>query len=100
MLIAHVTFRVAPENAKAALEALTKEAATVRAMPGCIKFVPFQDGTDAQSIGVIHEWDSADNFRGYAASLAFAQVGQTLRPLMLEPPISDRFDARLLDSVN
>lgn len=96
MLIAHVTFIVAQENSRKALNALVAEADQVRAMLGCITFIPFQDATDPQKVGVIHEWETQQDFEGYTSSTEFARVGQILRPMMLAPPVSHRFDATLL----
>lgn len=99
MLIAHVTFEVDLTNSTKALEALTTEAGQVRAMTGCIAFNPFQDATNPAQIGVLHEWETADDFAGYTASQEFARVGATLRPMMVKPPLSRRFDANLIESV-
>jgi quinol monooxygenase YgiN len=96
MLIAHVTFVVAQEDSGKALDALVAEADQVRAMPGCVAFIPFQDATDPQKVGVIHEWETQQDFEGYTSSEEFARVGQILRAMMLAPPISHRFDATLL----
>lgn len=93
MLIAHVTFVVAQEDSRKALDALVTEADQIRAMPGCVTFIPFQDASDPQKLGVMHEWNTAQDFAGYTASAGFARVGQTLRPMMLAPPVSHRFDA-------
>lgn len=93
MIIAHVTFVVAPENSGTALAALVAEVDQVRAMQGCVTFIPFQDATDPQKIGVMHEWASVQDFDGYTASQEFARVGQVLRAMMLAPPVSHRFDA-------
>ncbi len=96
MFIAHVTFCVAPENRKLAIEALRTEVEVVRAMKGCVAFIPFVDPTDAQAVGVMHEWDSSDTFANYISSSSFTSLGQKLRPIMLSPPISKRFDATLI----
>ncbi|MEP2784058.1 MAG: antibiotic biosynthesis monooxygenase [Pseudoruegeria sp.] len=98
MLIAHVTFTVAKNGASKALEALIAETAQVRAMPGCVAFVPFQDASDPQKVGVLHEWTSAEDFAGYIGSKEFSRVGKSLRPMMLAPPVSLRFDATPLEA--
>lgn len=99
MLIAHVTFEVDQTNSSKALDALTAEAAQVRAMTGCIAFNPFQDATNPALIGVLHEWETPEDFAGYTASQEFARAGATLRPMMVKPPLSRRFDASLIESV-
>jgi quinol monooxygenase YgiN len=96
MLIAHVTFIVAQDDSRKALDALGAEVGQVRAMRGCVAFIPFQDATDPQKVGVIHEWETRQDFDDYISSDEFSRVGGILRPMMLAPPVSDRFDATLL----
>lgn len=100
MFIAHVIFSVSAPARETALAVLTAEAATVRAMPGCLSFLPFADPTDPQKVGVVHEWESAEQFGAYTASPAFAQSGATLRPMMTGKPVSRRFTAALVETVN
>ncbi|HVZ30124.1 MAG TPA: antibiotic biosynthesis monooxygenase [Asticcacaulis sp.] len=100
MLIAHVTFRVAPDSLRIALDALMSEVPVVRRMKGCQAFIPFADPTVEGGLGLIHEWDSGEDFAAYVTSPGFAEVNARLRPLMTEPPVSRRFDARLAESVN
>ena len=100
MFIVHVGFKVAAENRDQALDALMKEVDTVRGVTGCRAFVPFLDPTDPQGVGIFHEWATAEDFVVYTRSAGFAQIGQALRPLMVAPPVSSRFDATLLESVN
>lgn len=100
MLIAHVVFAVDETQRQSALAALITEADTVRAMPGCIAFMPFADPTDPQKVGIVHEWETVEQFRAYAQSPGFAASGQVLRPIMVDRPTSRRFDATLIESVN
>jgi Uncharacterized conserved protein len=100
MRIAHVFFQVPPDARRRALEILLAEAEAVRAMPGCRAFVPFLDPTGAGTLGVLHEWESADDFSAYAASPTFVATAALLRPMMVAPPVSRRFDARLAETVN
>ena len=100
MFIAHVHFTVAPAERQAALDALLAEVPVVRAMPGCLAFVPFLDPTDPAGLGILHEWQDASSFGAYAASPGFAEVGKVLRPMMTSAPVSKRFDAKLLETVN
>ncbi|MEP5152318.1 antibiotic biosynthesis monooxygenase [Planktotalea sp.] len=95
MLIAHVIFSVAPENRTSAIETLKQEVSAVRAMDGCIAFIPFLDATNQQDVGVLHEWASSDSFEAYIASDSFVSIGETLRPIMVTPPTSKRFDATI-----
>ncbi len=98
MLIAHVTFRVAPGDATKALEILTIDAETVRGMAGNLAFLPFADPTDPGLLGVMHEWETAEDFAAYIAAPAFAAIGAGLKPMMVAPPVSRRFDARLIEA--
>ena len=98
MLIGHVTFPVSPENRTLAIDTLTKEVSAVRAMKGCIAFVPFLDLTNEQDVGVLHEWETAADFAAYIASDSFAAIGAVLRPIMVAPPVSKRFDATLIET--
>ncbi|MGI3168362.1 putative quinol monooxygenase [Pseudooceanicola sp. C21-150M6] len=100
MLIAHLTFTVAPDQRAMAVNTLLAEASTVRSMPGCLTFRPFALPEDATTIGVLHEWDSEEAFNAYLASDAFKNSGTTLRPLMTAPPVSKRFHAERLEVIN
>ena len=100
MLIAHVHFSVAAGERQKALDTLLAETPAVRAMKGCQAFIPFLDATDSESLGVLHEWDCAEDFAAYTSSPGFAEVGKVLRPMMTAAPVSRRFDATLLQTVN
>lgn len=96
MRLAHVTFTVAPHALRTALDRLLAEVATVRRMTGCRAFIPFADPTVDGGLGVLHEWDTADDFAGYLSSPGFAAVNEILRPMMTSAPVSRRFDADLV----
>ncbi len=97
MQITHVTFNVGKADSAKALETLVEEAKAVRAMAGCIAFIPFQDATDPTQIGILHEWQTGEDFTAYTSSQEFAQLGKILRPMMLKPPVSRRFTADLIE---
>ncbi|WP_443751098.1 putative quinol monooxygenase [Asticcacaulis solisilvae] len=100
MRLAHVTFTVAPENQSTALDALLAEVASVRHMQGCIAFIPFIDPTVAGGLGVVHEWETGEDFTAYLNSPGFAAVNTVLRPMMTGAPVSRRFDVNLLQPAN
>lgn len=100
MIVAHVTFNVEAKNRDAALQVLVCELESVRAMRGCLAFVPFVDPSNKTSVGVLHEWESEADFAAYTGSTSFADVGKVLRPMATAAPISRRFDATLLETVN
>ncbi len=99
MFIAHVQFSVASPNRQQALDTLKAEIPVVRAMPGCKLFLPFADAIGEGGLGVIHEWDAAEDFAAYVASTAFATLGQVLRPLMTAAPVSRRFNAAPVETL-
>ncbi len=100
MFIAHVYFAVKPEAREAALAKLVEQTPTVHAMEGCQAFIPFIDPIDETRIGVLHEWEDQQAFKGYTNSPPFAELGRVLRPIMIESPKSLRFDAMLIETVN
>lgn len=100
MLIAILDFDTAPADRPAALAQLLAEAPRIRAMPGNLAFRAYADPQRQDRLTVVHEWEDRDSFAGYLASSAFARSGEVLRPLMVAPPVSRRFEARLLDTVN
>ena len=100
MRLAHLTFTVRPEAQQEALSVLLEEAPTVRAMAGCLAFIPFADPTTEGGLGVVHEWVDEVTFATYLASETFAASSARLFPLMTAEPDSRRFDARRLDLAN
>lgn len=99
MLIAVVDFTVAPENRAAALATLLADAPSVRAMAGNLAFQPYLDPVSAEAIRVFHEWQDAASLELYYSSDIFERASQTLRPLMIAPPVSRRMMANLLETV-
>lgn len=97
MFIVHLDFDVAEADRPHALAVLRQEVKTVRAMPGCRRFTPFDDPILRGRVSVLHEWDSAVAFAAYLQSEAFRVAGEELRPLMVAPPSSRRFEARLIE---
>ncbi|SSC68038.1 putative quinol monooxygenase [Ciceribacter selenitireducens] len=100
MLIAHVRLRVSEDDRQKALDTLMANAPAIRATKGCLAFVPFLDPTDRQGLGVLHEWQSGEEFAAYAASPGFVETAAILRPLMTAAPVSRRFDARLIETID
>ena len=100
MLIAHVQFTVSASDRPAALKVLLADHLSIRAMPGCLAFVPFVDATNDTGLGVLHEWQNAKDFETYASSDNFSTMSQALRPMMTSAPISHRFDATPIEAVD
>ena len=93
MRLAHLTFTVAPDARQNALDALLAEVPVVRQMRGCTMFIPFADPTVPGGLGVVHEWETSEDFAAYLASPTFAAAGAALRPMMTGAPVSRQFDA-------
>jgi quinol monooxygenase YgiN len=100
MFIVHLYLQVAAGERRVALDALLERLDAVRAMPGCLRYIPFEDPSDDQMIGILEEWESREAFAAYTASDRFSDLNRTLRPLMLAPPISRRFRATLIDEAD
>lgn len=96
MLIAIVEFHVNEDEHSTSLAALQSETETVRAMPGCRRFMPFTNPEDPTFLGVLHEWDSQETMGGYLSSPGFAHISKVLTPVMQGAPVSRRFEAQLL----
>lgn len=99
MLIAIVTFKTSPADRPAAIAALLAEADDVRALSGCVRFLPLANPADPCETALVHEWWDEASFAHYVASPGFAAFGAILRPMMTEPPVSRRFAATLLETV-
>lgn len=100
MLIAHVHITVATTDREKALNILLNEVTPVRAMKGCLTYIPFIDPTNDTGLVVLHEWQSNEDFAAYATSTEFAKIGQELRPMMNAPPVSKRFDVAPIETIN
>lgn len=94
MIIAHILFSVSAENRELAIDTLNRETKTIRAMQGCVTFLPFLDPANSQTVGVLQEWERPEDFEGYIASSSFKTIGKILHPIMTSPPQSKRFDAK------
>ena len=96
MFIVHVTFIVRAPDRDRALATLVAAIDPVRALPGCIAFVPFLHPVDPQEVGIQQQWESHKDFTAYLQSDSFRALTETLRPVMVAAPVSKRFDARLV----
>lgn len=100
MLIAHLRFPVAPENREMATEALVSDIETVRGMKGCLAFYPIHDPTNDAILGVVHEWETEEDFGAYTSSEVFQNFGAKIRPMMTGKPVSRRFRSELIAVIN
>ncbi len=99
MIIALLDLRTAAADRAAALAQLDSEREEIRAMPGNLDFRVYAARDDDGAVAVIHEWVDEPSFAAYLASDAFARSGALIRPLVIAPPVSRRFDAALLETV-
>ncbi|GLW95009.1 putative quinol monooxygenase [Actinokineospora globicatena] len=97
MFIAILDFKAT--DRPTALAQLDEEGDRVRAMPGNVAFRVYASRADDAAVAVVHEWDDEASFAGYLRSGSFARLGEVLRPMMVEAPVSRRFDADLLETV-
>ena len=100
MFIAIVDFCTAATDRPAALATLDAEYEEVRAMPGNLAFRVYADRADDTRVTIVHEWTDETSFQEYAASEAFARSGKVLRPAMVGAPVSRRFRAEIVETVN
>ena len=99
MFIAIVDFRTAAIDRPTALTQLDGERDQVRAMPGNIAFRVYASREHDTGITLVHEWHDEASLAGYFGSQSFTRLGQVLRPMMIEAPVSRRFRAELLETV-
>ncbi len=99
MFIAILDFGTAPQDRARALAQLETERPLVRAMPGNIAFRVYASREDEGAVTVVHEWADRESMAGYLASAAFARSNAVLRPMIVDGPVSRRFDAELVEAV-
>jgi quinol monooxygenase YgiN len=100
MFIAILDFSTTNADRPAALAQLDRERENVRAMPGNIAFRVYASREDEAQVAVVHEWEDETSFAGYLESDSFSRSGQVLRPMMSGAPVSRRFRAELLETIN
>jgi quinol monooxygenase YgiN len=100
MFIAILDFSTAAGDRPAALAQLDGEYEQVRAMPGNLDFRVYASREDEARITVVHEWEDEMSFGAYQESDSFARSGKVLRPMMTGAPVSRRFRAELLETLN
>jgi len=99
MIMALIDFTVAPETRPGLLEALQPLLVEARRIDGNISYRAFIDSEDGARIRMMHEWETLDQFRAYAASELFVRIGKILRPAMTTPPVSRRLSATSIEEV-
>lgn len=97
MLIVTVAFTTLPENRTRAVGALLSEAPIVRALAGNLGYAVGLDAETPGGVHLTHRWTDAAAFAAYRASDGFAAVGAAVFPLMTGKPVSEVFEAALMD---
>lgn len=99
MIMALIDFEVAPEGRAGLLEALQPLLAEARGFEGNRGYRAWTDSESSAHIGLLHEWDTIEHFRTYAASDLVDRVGKILRPAMTTPPVSRRLRTEGIEEV-
>ena len=73
------------DNLDAAMDAISAQADSVRAMSGCHGYGLY---TSNGAVAIVQKWDNLGNFDAYRQSDAFASLGAALKPLMSKPPVT------------
>ncbi len=100
MFVVHLYLRIAPSGRRTALNALLDQLDAVRAMSGCLRYIPFEDPSDDEGLCILEEWESREAFAAYAGSGVFDGLGLVLRPMMLSAPVTNRFEASPVEAAN
>ena len=77
----------AATNLDAAMDLISAQAETVRAMPGCTHYALYRKPSD-DGVAILQQWDSMEAFDAYRTSETFADLGVGLRPIMTKPPVT------------
>ena len=99
MIMALIDFEVAPESRGDLLQALQPLLAEARKAPGNRSYRASADSENRGHIGLMHEWDSLEQFRAYASSDLMDRMGKLLRPAMTTPPVSRRLRTESIEEV-
>jgi quinol monooxygenase YgiN len=87
MKLITVEVEFAATELDAALELISEQAETVRAMPGCTHYALYSKRS-VDGAAIIQHWENMEAFDAYRASDVFAILGAGLRPLMAKPPVT------------
>lgn len=99
MIIAIVDFDVAPADRDEALAVLREDALLARDLPGNLSYRAFTNVGSNSHVGIMHEWETLEDFTAYTESDTFARIGRKLRPRMTSAPVSRRIRAEVFEEV-
>lgn len=87
MKLITVEAEFAASDLASAMQLISGQAETVRAMPGCTHYTLYRKPSD-DGVAIIQQWDGMEAFDAYRSSETFAVLGAGLRPLMTKPPVT------------
>ncbi len=96
MIVVRVQMNIRPELRREFLELLDREATTVRALEGCLKFDVFEKTGEENTLFLYEEWQTLSNFDAYRTSEDFRQNGQKLFPMVAGQPDSAYYAAEVV----
>jgi quinol monooxygenase YgiN len=99
MIMAWIDFDVAPEGRAELLCLLQPLISEARAMDGNRSYRASTNSESEAHIGLMHEWETLEQFRAYASSDLMERIGKVLRPWMTTPPISRRLRTDTIEEV-
>jgi quinol monooxygenase YgiN len=99
MIMALIDFEVASESRADLLVAVQPLLAEARSLEGNRSYRAMTDSESPTHIGMVHEWDTLEHFRAYAASDIVNRIGKVLRPSMTTPPVSRRLRTESIEEV-
>ena len=89
-----VLLQAKPETRERVVAALSAEATEVPSrFAGCERYAVFVDPGDECRVLLYEEWSSPDDFAKYAGSSYFAEMGESLFPMLDGAPDSAYFDS-------
>ncbi|HTM76685.1 MAG TPA: antibiotic biosynthesis monooxygenase family protein [Devosia sp.] len=99
MIMALIDFEVSPEGRTDLLAALQPLLEEARGCPGNRSFRASTNSESAAHIGLMHEWDTLEQFRAYTSSDLMLRLGQMLRSAMTAAPVSRRLRTDLIEEL-
>jgi quinol monooxygenase YgiN len=99
MIMALIDFEVTPDHRPYVLDQLRSLLEEARSLKGNLTYKASTGTESAGHIGLMHEWDTLENFEAYTSSELFKRMGEILRPAITKAPVSRRLRTELLGEV-
>lgn len=96
MINVEVRFRTAANDRPAAIRCLTAEAPQMRRMSGNQSVQILVAPDHSEDIILLHRWDDLDSLNAYRDSPLFAAISHVLRPMMVNQPSTEVYEAQLV----